>query len=159
MKMLASVILALILEAVAISSVVNVATAATPDVELRRLDCGEFHDFDIAGMSDVLAYQGGKKTLANSCYLIRHDSQYVIWDTGFPKTVILKANPWGLTMRATLIEQLARLSVKPEQILIIGISHFHFDHTGQASYFPKGAPLDRSGGLGRYRPKKTWNHA
>ncbi|MGO9449566.1 MAG: N-acyl homoserine lactonase family protein [Candidatus Binataceae bacterium] len=141
MKTSAAVILALILAAVAISGVVNVATAATPDVELWRLDCGEFHDFDIGGLSDGSAYQGRKKTLANSCYLIRHDSQYMIWDTGFPKTVILKPNPpglpWGLTMRATLIEQLARLSVKPEQILIIGISHYHFDHTGQASDFPK----------------------
>src|SRR5262249_33783407 len=37
----------------------------------------------------------------------------------------------------TLPEELATLGVKPEQIAIVGISHYHFDHTGQAQTFPQ----------------------
>jgi hypothetical protein len=88
------------------------ATAATADLELWRLDCGEFVDFDISGMSDVFAYQG-KKTLANSCYLIRHGSQYMLWDTGFPPAMVGK---FGMVARTKLTEQLARISITPEQI-------------------------------------------
>jgi hypothetical protein len=47
------------------------ASAETPtisvlDVELWRLDCGDFVNFDISGMSDVFAYEGKRKTLTNS---------------------------------------------------------------------------------------------
>jgi glyoxylase-like metal-dependent hydrolase (beta-lactamase superfamily II) len=37
----------------------------------------------------------------------------------------------------TISEQLAQLKVKPEQIEFVGISHYHGDHTGQATQFPK----------------------
>jgi glyoxylase-like metal-dependent hydrolase (beta-lactamase superfamily II) len=44
------------------------------------------------------------------------------------------------TLSVTIVDQLAQLGLKPEQISIVGISHEHFDHTGQAGDFP-GAKL------------------
>jgi hypothetical protein len=43
------------------SGVVGKVMAAPTDVEMWRLDCGEFKDFDIEFMSDVFAYPGKKK--------------------------------------------------------------------------------------------------
>jgi glyoxylase-like metal-dependent hydrolase (beta-lactamase superfamily II) len=45
-----------------------------------------------------------------------------------------------MTLRASLRDQLARISVRPEQVSFVGISHYHDDHTGQAADFP-GATL------------------
>lgn len=107
--------------------------ASLPDVEMWRLDCGEFKDFDIEGMSDVFSYPGRKKTLSDGCYLIRHEKQFMLWDTGLPPSSIGK--PIGL--KKTLVVQLQQIRIKPEQITVVGLSHWHFDHTGQATYFPK----------------------
>jgi len=117
-----------------VAGISRLATAA--DVELWRLDCGEFRDFDIAQMSDTFAYPGRTKTLANSCYLIRHKNEYMLWDTGFSSKTIQDFNG-AVAMRETLVEQLSRIGVDPKQVLIVGISHFHPDHTGQAARFPQ----------------------
>lgn len=112
------------------------ASTAAPDVEMWRLDCGEFKDFNIESMSDVFAYPGRKKTLSNGSYLIRHGRQLMLWDTGFSPSSIRKYGP-GIAMNRTLVAQLKSVNVEPEQISIIGLSHWHFDHTGQAADFPK----------------------
>jgi N-acyl homoserine lactone hydrolase len=112
------------------------AATTAPDVQLWRLDCGEFPDFDIAQMSDTFAYPGRVKTLANSCYLIRHNNEYMVWDTGFSSKTIKDFNG-AVAMRETLVDQLSRIGVDPKQVLIVGISHSHPDHTGQAAQFPQ----------------------
>lgn len=123
------IFLAVIAMAVAAGKVM----AAPTDVEMWRLDCGEFKDFDIEGMSDVFAYPGRKKTLSDGCYLIRHDTQFMLWDTGLPPSSI--GQPIGL--KQTLSAQLRRINITPQQISIVGLSHWHFDHTGQAASIPK----------------------
>jgi N-acyl homoserine lactone hydrolase len=116
------------------------AATTAPDIQLWRLDCGEFPDFDIAQMSDTFAYPRRVKTLANSCYLVRHNNEYMLWDTGFSSKTI-KAFNGAVTMRETLVDQLSTIGVDPRQVLIVGISHSHPDHTGQAAQFPKGRLL------------------
>ena len=41
-----------------------------------------------------------------------------------------------VTLRNRIVDQLARIDVRPEQVSIVGISHYHGDHTGQARDFP-----------------------
>jgi len=118
-----------------LAGISQLATAA--DVELWRLDCGEFKDFDISGMSDTFAYPIKKKTLSDGCYLIRHGKQLMLWDTGLSPSVISKDKSTGLGLSQTLPEQLRKIGIEPQQISIIGVSHGHFDHTGQAANFPK----------------------
>jgi len=123
----------------------NAATPATPEVSLTRLDCGTVQVNDKSVFSDAHAYPRGEKgSLAIGCYLVRHGNDYLLWDAGLPAAfkgaVPSKEGPLSGTLSQTLTEQLSRLGLKPEQIKYVGISHYHFDHTGQAASFP-GATL------------------
>jgi glyoxylase-like metal-dependent hydrolase (beta-lactamase superfamily II) len=114
-------------------------SASTPDMELWRLDCGALNMKRYgAWFSDTFQYPTGAKMLAASCYLIRHGSDYMMWDLGLDAA--LKANPMDnedqtMSLKRTVAEQLALIGVKPEQVGTIGISHYHADHTGQAAQF------------------------
>ncbi|HMI18913.1 MAG TPA: MBL fold metallo-hydrolase, partial [Sphingomonas sp.] len=118
--------------------------AAPAPVSLTRLDCGKIVAFDLDLFSDTRAYVGQHRDLAASCYLIRHGDTYMLWDTGIPKAMLnhVPDPKQGLdaVLTVTIVDQLAKLGLKPDQIGIVGISHEHFDHTGQASDFP-GAKL------------------
>ena len=120
------------------------AAAPTAPVSLWRLDCGKIAVFDLDEFSDTRAYVGQHKDLTASCYLIRHGDAYMLWDAGLPKAMLnhVPDPKQGLdaTLTVTIVDQLAKLGVKPEQVGIVGISHEHFDHTGQAGDFP-GAKL------------------
>src|SRR4051812_15664644 len=130
------------LSAVAFGAGATAATAAeTAAVKLWRLDCGTIKVNNLDLFSDSFAYVGQKRTLTDSCYLIAHGADYLLWDTGLPAG--LKGAPTddkaplSPTLTYTLDEQLTTLGVKPEQIALVGISHYHFDHTGQAAEFAK----------------------
>jgi N-acyl homoserine lactone hydrolase len=94
--------------------------------------------------SDTFAYPGQSKRLAASCYLIKHGDRYMLWDAGLPaalKGAATDPKPaMSPTLTTTLPEQLAKIGVAPAAISILGISHYHFDHIGQAPSFP-GATL------------------
>ena len=110
--------------------------APGPDVELWRLDCGPIEVPDIDGFSDSFAYHGQSKTLTNSCYLIRHGRDYMLWDTGLPLAVKPDGSGPVPTPGRPLVDQLAEIDVTPDEIGRVGISHAHFDHMGQAAEFP-----------------------
>lgn len=110
------------------------------DVEIWRLDCGGVQVNDLNAFSDTLAYSGQRKRLVASCYLIRHGGDYMLWDSGLPEALLNKVpdttSAMSPTLSTTIIAQLARVGVKPAQIGRVGISHYHFDHIGQAKDFP-----------------------
>jgi N-acyl homoserine lactone hydrolase len=113
------------------------ATAQTaPAVTLTRLDCGTSTvPSDVGRFSDTYALDGKKVQLAFSCYLIKHGDDYMIWDTGNP------AGTSASSPKTSLVDLLAQLKLTPDQIKYVGISHYHGDHTGQASSFPKSTLL------------------
>lgn len=114
------------------------ADDTAPSIEAWRLDCGEFLNIDRSLASDVFAYGSGKWSPTNSCYLIRHKQEYMLWDTGLSLTASWERTlGWQTVTGVPLVTQLARLHIKPEQISIIGISHCHADHIGQAIQFPQ----------------------
>ena len=127
-----------------LSALAGPAMAAdTPDVELWRLDCGRIEVGDVDYFSDSYLYPGEPKTLTDSCYLIRHGDEYLLWDTGMPATLIgtpLVEGTDTSTLARTIMDQLAEIGVDPADIGYVGISHYHYDHTGQAAMFP-GATL------------------
>ena len=56
---------------------------AQAELSLWRLDCGEFVIKQYgAFFSDTFQYPAGPKDIVGSCYLIRHGSRYMLWDTG-----------------------------------------------------------------------------
>jgi glyoxylase-like metal-dependent hydrolase (beta-lactamase superfamily II) len=116
-------------------------STAWAQVTLTRLDCGtNTTPTDVgARMTDTYAFSGLKVQLTYSCYLVRHGDDYLIWDTGNPMSAGANAP------KTSLVDLLAQLKVTPDQIKYVGISHYHGDHTGQVSAFPKATLLIGNG--------------
>jgi N-acyl homoserine lactone hydrolase len=106
---------------------------AAPDMSLTRFECGTPQDPTAVNQrfSDTFAYGDMKRQFVFSCYLVKHDDQYLLWDTGHAMTMP-KVAP-----KVSLVDLLAKINIKPEQITYVGISHYHADHTGQVNSFPK----------------------
>jgi N-acyl homoserine lactone hydrolase len=110
---------------------------AAPEVSLARLDCGTPQAPTAVNerFSDTYAYGDRKIQFVFSCYLIKHGDDYMLWDTGHAMTAP-KVAP-----KVSLVDYLAQINVKPDQIKYVGISHYHADHTGQVGSFPKATLL------------------
>lgn len=97
-------------------------------------------------MSDISQWtpgvNEGKPTwFSNNVYLIKHDEDWLIWDTGlqddlidFPNGKVVAHDVRGV-VKKTVASQLEDLGVKPEDISHIALSHAHFDHVGNSRYF------------------------
>jgi glyoxylase-like metal-dependent hydrolase (beta-lactamase superfamily II) len=113
------------------------ALAQAPEMSLARLDCGTPNPPTAVNQrfSDTYAYGDLKLQLIYSCYLIKHGDDYLLWDAGHAMTTP-NAAP-----KVSLVDQLAQINLKPEQIKYVAISHYHGDHVGQAGSFPKSTLL------------------
>ena len=118
--------------------------AAAAKISLTRLDCGSIQVSDFDVFSDTYLYEGKPKALTASCYLIRHGDRILLWDTGVDSALAGRpaSSEWVFTisLKERIVDQLAKLKLKPADINFVGISHYHDDHTGQAADFP-GATL------------------
>jgi N-acyl homoserine lactone hydrolase len=104
------------------------------EVTLTRLDCGNGFN-DQRRFSDSFDYTDPHVPFTFSCYVVRHGDDYMVWDTGFAPG----SNPNA--PKVSLLEQLAQMKVRPEQVKYVGISHFHADHTGQLASLPNATLL------------------
>ena len=113
------------------------APAQAADMALARLDCGTPQAPTPVNQrfSDTYAYGDLKLQFVFSCYVIKHDGDYLLWDTGHAMTAP------NVAPKVSIVDQLAKLDIKPEQIKYVGISHYHADHTGQVASFPKSTVL------------------
>src|SRR5258708_16067323 len=103
-----------------------------PEVTLTRIECGTGAKPTIVAerFTDTFAYSKGLVlSFTCRCYVIKHGDEYMVWDTGFAPG----SNPNA--PKVGIVERLAEVKVKPEQVKYVGISHFHADHTGQLSPF------------------------
>jgi glyoxylase-like metal-dependent hydrolase (beta-lactamase superfamily II) len=116
---------------------------SAPDTDLWRLDCGTIEIGNLDDYSDNFAYVGRIATFTDSFYSVRDGDRYLLWDTGLPTDALGQGKKDGtdhMQLRSTLPSQLARIGGRPEKVTFVGISHYHYDHTGQAAAFP-GATL------------------
>jgi glyoxylase-like metal-dependent hydrolase (beta-lactamase superfamily II) len=112
----------------------GLAAAQSAELTLTRLDCGNGFN-DARRFSDTFAYTDPKKPFTFSCYVIKHGSDYMVWDTGY----LPNSNPNAA--KISLGDQLKQLHVSPDQVKYVGISHFHADHTGQLDTVPNATLL------------------
>ena len=115
------------------------ASSPTLELELWRLDCGEIQMNDASPLSDTGIYEGQSRRLSNSCFLIRHGEELLLWDAGLPATLLGKPidkQAISPTITIDLPTQLARIGLSPNDVGRLAISHYHFDHVGQAAVFP-----------------------
>jgi len=123
----------------AASNSLQSSTAPLP-ISLTRLDCGhaEFKDMNGFFSDRPGVYPPGPGKVTDSCYLIRHGDQQMVWDTGLPaetKTKPMNENGMVASIDRTLADQLQQVGVKPDDVDVLGISHMHGDHIGQAAQF------------------------
>lgn len=114
-----------------------------PAVELYAMDCGRGTFPDVGMFADDHSVDGQSRELIVPCYLIRHPSGDLIWDSGF--TDAIAAMPGGrleipqmgasVVMTTTLEAQLAQLNLTPADIEFVSFSHSHGDHVGNANLF------------------------
>ena len=110
---------------------------AAPEVTLTRFECGTPQAPTPVNQrfSDTYAYGDLKLQFVFSCYLVKHGDEYMLWDTGHAMTAP------NVAPKVSLVDLLAQINLKPEQIKYVGISHYHADHTGQVASFPKATVL------------------
>lgn len=128
--------------------------APAPEMKLWRLDCGTLSVSDFGIFSDSGSYRGEKRDMVDSCYLIKHGNDYMLWDSGLPAEVKgqkITEGPFTLSLAKTIIEQLAEIGVTPDMVTTVGISHYHDDHTGQVRFFPKAKLLLGRGDLEAFK--------
>ncbi|MBA2467569.1 MAG: N-acyl homoserine lactonase family protein [Sphingomonas sp.] len=155
--------------AVAANGANDGAAQQTARVSLTRLDCGTatIKNFDAFFSDRPGLYEKGPREITDSCYLIRHrgptGDQVMIWDTGFAAGLKGQSQDMGdlvARMDRTIVEQLADLGIKAEDVDIVGISHMHPDHTGQAAQFVDARLLigkgDFEGTKGKDDPFGSW---
>jgi N-acyl homoserine lactone hydrolase len=113
--------------------------------KLYVLDCGQGHANDESRWT-VGVNVGKPIDISVSCYLIHHADAYFLWDTGISDAVASMPDGWypannpatdiHWKRAKTLESQLAAIGVKPADIKLVGISHTHPDHIGNAELFP-----------------------
>jgi len=113
-----------------------------PAVQLYAMDCGraEFGDLDM--FADDGSMAGQSRTLVVPCYLIRHPSGDLIWDTGLPLAIADMPDGWRpegfpahFVVPVKLTDQLTQLGLTPADIEFVSFSHMHSDHTGNGNLF------------------------
>ena len=118
-------------------AIVTPAAAQTAD-RLYLMDCGHNSAKDQARWSPGVNV-GKPIELSDTCVLIKHREQWLLWDTSYPDAVADQPvdTPVGHATRAKkLISQLGELNLKPSDIAFVAISHTHGDHVGNVDLFP-----------------------
>lgn len=132
--------LLLALAALALAAPSTAAAADLPaaKIKLWRLDCGRLDE------NHKRPWPWQQVATPTPCFLIAHGNRYLLWDAGVSKRAIGGGHPVAKLER-TISDQLGDIGLKPEQIEFVGISHYHSDHTGQATQFPKAKLLIGAG--------------
>jgi glyoxylase-like metal-dependent hydrolase (beta-lactamase superfamily II) len=128
------------------AGVARVAPAASP--RLYVFDCGTIHLGDLTRLS-VTTEETGTSDLSVGCFLVVHPRGTLMWDTGavpdaswVPTGSVLTQRislPDGqqrrVELRETLTAQLLKVGFSPNHIDFLALSHYHYDHTGNANIF------------------------
>ena len=109
--------------------------------KLYRLDCG--HSL----ANDESVWTPGENVgrdieFSSTCWLIKHKSEWLLWDTGVPEASLNDPKGWSTLPKLivyhldkSLTDQLAEIGMKPGDIGRVAISHTHGDHIGNVGLF------------------------
>ena len=125
------------------SAASNLPDATRADVveKLFRLDCGR------SLANDESVWTPGKNVgdsieFSSTCWLIKHGSEWLLWDAGVPEAALNDPRGWSTLPKLivyhldkSLTDQLAEIGLKPGEIGRVAISHTHGDHIGNVGLF------------------------
>ncbi len=129
--------------------------SATP--RLYVFDCGTHHIADPSGFG-LDKSEVDTADMALACVLIAHPKGLLMWDVGAvpdrdwdsaraPMRQRVVPSTDGrerqVTMRRPLLAQLRELGYSPRDVTYLALSHYHFDHTANASEFASSTWLVR----------------
>jgi glyoxylase-like metal-dependent hydrolase (beta-lactamase superfamily II) len=109
--------------------------------KLFRLDCGR------SLANDESVWTPGKNVgdsieFSSTCWLIKHESEWLLWDAGVPEAAHNDPKGWSTLPKLivyrldkTLTDQLAEIELKPADVTHVAISHTHGDHIGNVGLF------------------------
>jgi N-acyl homoserine lactone hydrolase len=110
--------------------------------KLYRVDCGHSlaNDESVWTPGENL---GKSIEFSSTCWLIKHGSQWVLWDTGVPQSTLNDPKGWSTLPKLivyhldkTITGQLGELGLKISDITHVVLSHTHGDHIGNVGLFP-----------------------
>lgn len=117
-------------------------------IRLYVFDCGVLHNPEMSRFNltreDVVTTD-----MSMACFLIAHPKGNLIWDTGAVPDDSWTPTGRMITQRVTLADgqkreadvdktlrgQLAEIGYSPSDINYLALSHYHYDHTGNANEF------------------------
>jgi N-acyl homoserine lactone hydrolase len=109
---------------------------------LYRLDCGR------SKANDESVWTPGENVghdieFSSTCWLIKHGSEWLLWDTGVPESSLNDPKGWSTLPKLivyhldkSLTDQLDQIGLKRDDIGRVAISHTHGDHIGNMGLFP-----------------------
>jgi N-acyl homoserine lactone hydrolase len=120
-------------------SVVSAAPKPPKSVRLYVMDCGRLK------VEDPVRFNFKKEELKTldlsvGCYLIVHPKGNLVWDTGvIPDSMFQPGGPNPTLQYATatkpMNEQMKSAGYTPKDINSLALSHYHWDHIGNANQF------------------------
>jgi N-acyl homoserine lactone hydrolase len=126
--------------------------------KLYRLDCGH------SRANDESVWTPGENVgrdieFSSTCWLIKHGSEWLLWDTGVPESALNNPRGWSTLPKLIVYHldksvtgQLAGIGLKPDDIGRVAISHTHGDHIGNMGLFPNSTVLMQ-------RAEYNWIHS
>src|SRR4051794_23196676 len=133
------------------------ATAGVAE-RLYRVECGR------SLANDESVWTPGENVgksikFSSTCWLIKHGSEWLLWDTGVPEATFNDPKGWSTLPKLivyhldkTLTSQLAEVGLKTSDITYVAVSHTHGDHIGNVTMFPDSKILMQ-------RAEYTWIHS
>jgi len=109
--------------------------------KLYRLDCGR------SLANDESVWTPGENVgrnieFSSTCWLLKHGSEWLLWDTGVPQDTLNDPRGWSTLPKLivyhldrSLTDQLAEIGLKPADIGLVAVSHTHGDHIGNVGLF------------------------
>lgn len=135
----------LLARVIATSILLSLTGLAAAGPRLTVFDCGKlnFESVTAFGLADAATEV---REMFVPCYLIQHEKGLLLWDFGLPLEIAgagrVDLQPGSsMEYKQSLLQQMKKMGVQPDDINYIAPSHMHFDHAGAIAAFPKSTLL------------------
>ncbi|NNL02707.1 MAG: MBL fold metallo-hydrolase, partial [Eudoraea sp.] len=120
----------------------NTEASSKTEVKLYTFDGGTVVVNTLGLFAQDESYKGQSKEFADAFYVIKHPKGNLMWDAGLPESLVGLPEPYTspdgaftVSRKDSVLNQLEKIGMTPDDIKYISLSHTHFDHSGHANLF------------------------